>query len=81
MLQRSEELLEEVVLSRTLNYLRGNEDNVQNVCTTFIETKEYVFTLEFYHPHYILCNQLQDFHSSSFCYLIPLQFEGVPRLL
>ncbi|KAL6139105.1 hypothetical protein ACLB2K_064382 [Fragaria x ananassa] len=36
----SEELLEEVVLSRTLNYLRGNNDNVQNVCTTFIETKD-----------------------------------------
>lgn len=53
MLQRSEELLEEVVLSRTLNYLRGNDDNVQNVCTTFIETKEYVFTLKFYHPCYI----------------------------
>ncbi|PRQ42503.1 putative non-specific serine/threonine protein kinase [Rosa chinensis] len=38
--KRSEELLEEVVLSRTLNYLRGNDDNVQNVCTTFIETKD-----------------------------------------
>ncbi|XP_050382945.1 serine/threonine-protein kinase haspin homolog [Argentina anserina] len=38
--KKSEELLEEVVLSRTLNYLRGNNDNVQNVCSTFIETKD-----------------------------------------
>uniref|UniRef100_A0A5B6ZRV7 non-specific serine/threonine protein kinase n=1 Tax=Davidia involucrata TaxID=16924 RepID=A0A5B6ZRV7_DAVIN len=36
--KRSEELLEEVVLSRTLNRLRGREDHVYNACTTFIET-------------------------------------------
>lgn len=43
-LQRSEELLEEVILSRTLNCLRGDGD-VYNSCTTFIETIEYVFHL------------------------------------
>ncbi|XP_021830465.1 serine/threonine-protein kinase haspin homolog [Prunus avium] len=36
--KRSEELLEEVVLSRTLNYLRGHEGDFQNACTMFIET-------------------------------------------
>ncbi|XP_059652206.1 serine/threonine-protein kinase haspin homolog [Cornus florida] len=36
--KRSEELLEEVILSRTLNRLRGQEDVVYNACTTFIET-------------------------------------------
>ncbi|KDP23342.1 hypothetical protein JCGZ_23175 [Jatropha curcas] len=36
--KRSEELLEEVVLSRTLNHLRRNDVDVQNACTTFIET-------------------------------------------
>ncbi|EEF50024.1 Serine/threonine-protein kinase Haspin, putative [Ricinus communis] len=36
--KRSEELLEEVVLSRTLNHLRGNDGDACNACTTFIET-------------------------------------------
>ncbi|WCJ26853.1 hypothetical protein M5689_008640 [Euphorbia peplus] len=36
--KKSEELLEEVVLSRTLNHLRGNENDSHNACTTFIET-------------------------------------------
>ncbi|KAJ4825306.1 hypothetical protein Tsubulata_046577, partial [Turnera subulata] len=36
--KRSEELLEEVVLSRTLNHLRANDGNMQNACTSFIET-------------------------------------------
>ncbi|KAF5729236.1 serine/threonine-protein kinase haspin [Tripterygium wilfordii] len=36
--KRSEELLEEVVLSRTLNCLRGIDDGAHNACTTFIET-------------------------------------------
>jgi hypothetical protein len=44
-LQRSEELLEEVILSRTLNYLRGDTGDVYNSCTTFIETIEYVIYL------------------------------------
>jgi hypothetical protein len=44
-LQRSEELLEEVILSRTLNCLRGDDGDVYNSCTTFIETIEYVFHL------------------------------------
>jgi hypothetical protein len=44
-LQRSEELLEEVILSRTLNCLRGDAGDVYNSCTTFIETIEYVFHL------------------------------------
>lgn len=43
--QKSEELLEEVVLSRTLNCLRGQQDDVRNACTTFIDTVEYVFCL------------------------------------
>lgn len=44
--QKSEELLEEVVLSKTLNCLRGQQDDVHNACTTFIETIEYVFCLK-----------------------------------
>lgn len=36
------ELLEEVILSRTLNRLRGSEVLFDNATTTFIETKEYV---------------------------------------
>ncbi|XP_059438923.1 serine/threonine-protein kinase haspin homolog [Corylus avellana] len=36
--KRSEELLEEVILSRTLNCLRGDAGDVYNSCTTFIET-------------------------------------------
>ncbi|XP_020551931.1 serine/threonine-protein kinase haspin homolog [Sesamum indicum] len=36
--KKSEELLEEVVLSCTLNHLRGHEGEVSNACTTFIET-------------------------------------------
>ncbi|KAA8536695.1 hypothetical protein F0562_029173 [Nyssa sinensis] len=36
--KRSEELLEEVILSRTLNHLRGHKDHVYNACATFIET-------------------------------------------
>ncbi|KAF4359357.1 hypothetical protein G4B88_024024 [Cannabis sativa] len=36
--KRSEELLEEVVLSRTLNYLRQNQEDARNACTTFIGT-------------------------------------------
>ncbi|KAH9610413.1 hypothetical protein KSS87_008047 [Heliosperma pusillum] len=39
-LQRSIELLEEVILSRTLNHLRGPELLVDNVISTFIETKD-----------------------------------------
>lgn len=46
-IQKSAELLEEVVLSRTLNWLRRQEDDVRNACTTFIETIEYVFCLMF----------------------------------
>ncbi|KAH7571259.1 hypothetical protein JRO89_XS04G0010400 [Xanthoceras sorbifolium] len=38
--KRSEELLEEVVLSRTLNLLKRNEDDAHNACTTFIDTLE-----------------------------------------
>ncbi|KAJ4954743.1 hypothetical protein NE237_011526 [Protea cynaroides] len=38
MQKRSSELLEEVVLSRTLNNLRGHDNNEYNACTTFIET-------------------------------------------
>lgn len=45
MLQRSGELLEEVVLSRTLNCLRGREGDGHNACTTFIETVEYAVCL------------------------------------
>ncbi|KAI9157312.1 hypothetical protein LWI28_020439 [Acer negundo] len=37
--KRSEELLEEVVLSLTLNHLR-NEGDAHNACTTFIDTLE-----------------------------------------
>ncbi|CAN1161679.1 Serine/threonine-protein kinase haspin homolog [Linum perenne] len=37
--KRSEELLDEVILSKTLNGLRSNA-SVQNACTTFIETLE-----------------------------------------
>uniref|UniRef100_A0A9I9DAI9 Protein kinase domain-containing protein n=1 Tax=Cucumis melo TaxID=3656 RepID=A0A9I9DAI9_CUCME len=36
--KRSEELLEEVILSRTLNSLRSNEGSADNFCTTFIRT-------------------------------------------
>ncbi|XP_075520586.1 serine/threonine-protein kinase haspin homolog isoform X1 [Primulina tabacum] len=36
--KRSEELLEEVVLSCTLNRLRGYEGHVSNACSTFIKT-------------------------------------------
>ncbi|KAL0384720.1 UNVERIFIED_CONTAM: Serine/threonine-protein kinase haspin [Sesamum radiatum] len=36
--KKSEELLEEVVLSCTLNHLRGHEGEVSYACTTFIET-------------------------------------------
>lgn len=41
-LQRSGELLEEAILSRTLNHLRGTGGHINNSCTTFIETLEYV---------------------------------------
>ncbi|KAL8166319.1 hypothetical protein V2J09_007818 [Rumex salicifolius] len=37
--KRSDELLEEVLLSLTLNRLRGNEAQIHNATTTFIETK------------------------------------------
>ncbi|KAG7024044.1 Serine/threonine-protein kinase haspin-like protein [Cucurbita argyrosperma subsp. argyrosperma] len=36
--KRSEELLEEVILSRTLNSLRNQEGGADNFCTTFIRT-------------------------------------------
>ncbi|KAI4349865.1 hypothetical protein L6164_010412 [Bauhinia variegata] len=36
--KKSEELLEEVVLSRTVNLLRGNNKDACNSCRTFIET-------------------------------------------
>ncbi|KAK9292159.1 hypothetical protein L1049_020118 [Liquidambar formosana] len=36
--KKSEELLEEVILSRSLNHLRGHGSHVYNACTTFIET-------------------------------------------
>ncbi|XP_043723160.1 serine/threonine-protein kinase haspin homolog isoform X2 [Telopea speciosissima] len=36
--KRASELLEEVVLSQTLNHLRGHDNNEYNACTTFIET-------------------------------------------
>lgn len=48
MLQKSEELLEEAVLSQTLNSLREFENGVFNACTTFIETIEYVFHIMFF---------------------------------
>ncbi|KAI9382907.1 hypothetical protein POPTR_013G003600v4 [Populus trichocarpa] len=35
--KRSEELLEEVILSRTLNNIRSHDSDVDNACTTFIE--------------------------------------------
>ncbi|XP_073129587.1 serine/threonine-protein kinase haspin homolog isoform X2 [Henckelia pumila] len=38
--KRSEELLEEVVLSCTLNRLRGYEGHISNACTTFIKTMD-----------------------------------------
>ncbi|KAF8394733.1 hypothetical protein HHK36_020950 [Tetracentron sinense] len=38
--KKSAELLEEVLLSRTLMHLRGNEGHVCNACTIFIETKD-----------------------------------------
>lgn len=37
-LQRSDELLEEAILSRTLNHLRAHDSQVTNSCTTFIQT-------------------------------------------
>ncbi|KAG8369024.1 hypothetical protein BUALT_Bualt15G0107200 [Buddleja alternifolia] len=36
--KKPEELLEEVVLSCTLNHLRGHEVHASNACTTFIQT-------------------------------------------
>ncbi|KAL3818026.1 hypothetical protein ACJIZ3_003931 [Penstemon smallii] len=36
--KKSEELFEEVVLSCTLNHLRGHEGPVSNACTSFIQT-------------------------------------------
>ncbi|KAL8241661.1 hypothetical protein R6Q59_011963 [Mikania micrantha] len=36
--KKAEELLEEVMLSLTLNELRGNDTLIQNVCPTFIQT-------------------------------------------
>ncbi|XP_042006151.1 serine/threonine-protein kinase haspin homolog [Salvia splendens] len=36
--KKAEELLEEVVLSCTLNHLRGLEGDVSNACTSFIQT-------------------------------------------
>ncbi|KAL2511778.1 Protein kinase superfamily protein [Abeliophyllum distichum] len=36
--KKSEELLEEVILSCTLNRLRGQESDVVNACTSFIQT-------------------------------------------
>ncbi|KAI4301665.1 hypothetical protein L6164_034918 [Bauhinia variegata] len=39
--KRSEELLEEVVLSKTLNQLRGNDRDASNSCRTFIQTIEF----------------------------------------
>ncbi|XP_028779473.1 serine/threonine-protein kinase haspin homolog isoform X1 [Neltuma alba] len=38
--KRAEELLEEVVLSKTLNYLRVNDGDAHNSCRIFIETIE-----------------------------------------
>ncbi|GJR03131.1 serine/threonine-protein kinase haspin homolog isoform X1, partial [Tanacetum coccineum] len=35
---KAEELLEEVMLSLTLNQLRGNDNHTHNVCPTFIQT-------------------------------------------
>ncbi|XP_022008388.1 serine/threonine-protein kinase haspin homolog isoform X3 [Helianthus annuus] len=37
-LEKAEELLEEVMLSLTLNDLRGNHTQIHNVCSTFIQT-------------------------------------------
>ncbi|KAJ1393300.1 Protein kinase domain [Sesbania bispinosa] len=39
--KRSEELLEEVLLSKTLNQLRGNDGESYNLCRTFIESIEF----------------------------------------
>ncbi|KAK7259026.1 hypothetical protein RIF29_24620 [Crotalaria pallida] len=39
--KRSEELLEEVLLSKTLNQLRGNDTDSYNSCRTFIESIEF----------------------------------------
>ncbi|KAI3760565.1 hypothetical protein L1987_50961 [Smallanthus sonchifolius] len=36
--KKAEELLEEVMLSLTLNELRGNDTHIHNVCPTFIQT-------------------------------------------
>ncbi|KAM7273078.1 hypothetical protein ACFE04_027742 [Oxalis oulophora] len=41
--KKSEELLGEVILCRTLNLLRGCEDGLNNACTTFIETLALLF--------------------------------------
>lgn len=43
-LQRADELLEEVILSWTLNQLRECETTAQNLCPTYIKTQEYVFS-------------------------------------
>ena len=45
LLQRADELLEEVILSWTLNQLREQETKAQNLCPTFIRTQEYVFSV------------------------------------
>ncbi|XP_057439084.1 serine/threonine-protein kinase haspin homolog [Lotus japonicus] len=39
--KRSEELLEEVLLCKTLNHLRGNNGDSYNLCRTFIESIEF----------------------------------------
>ncbi|XLR26262.1 hypothetical protein HN51_039479 [Arachis hypogaea] len=39
--KRSEELLEEVLLCKTLNQLRGNEGDSDNLCRTFIQSLEF----------------------------------------
>lgn len=44
LLQRADELHEEVILSWTLNKLRECETEAQNSCPTFIKTQEYVFS-------------------------------------
>lgn len=45
LLQRADELLEEVILSLTLNQLRERETEAQNLCPTFIRTQEYVISV------------------------------------
>ncbi|XP_061366256.1 serine/threonine-protein kinase haspin homolog [Gastrolobium bilobum] len=39
--KKSEELLEEVLLCKTLNQLRGNDGDSQNLCRTFIDSIEF----------------------------------------